>query len=341
MNTTDLTRAVFNRLRKYKFIILAAGVVFAVTLFLYARSKNIIYTSKATVFPLTTNSDNALSGSALSGILGLSDIPKSFSSEATINIIELTSSRYIRESVASSRLAGFGNKAITELLVQELNEKRSTWSKETRMPPDSAARAILGGELLRPSLAVKMSKNGVLELYYSNTNKHLITPISLAIIDKLSAFYIDLKIKKATFDYIFTVKKIDSLEALINRVDRKAIHLENTSFFTPQNLEFDLPKERVNAEKARYTRQRDIAYNNKEEAIWRLQKATPIISVLDKPTEPFIVEKPSYTAYAITGFIAGVILAALLLVSGIINKYARYQIYKSIFGTDIPQTIKS
>ncbi len=35
----------------------------------------------------------------LQGILGLSDAPKSFSSEATINIIELAQSRRIRESV--------------------------------------------------------------------------------------------------------------------------------------------------------------------------------------------------------------------------------------------------
>ena len=58
-----------------------------------------------------------------------------------------------------------------------------------------------------------MSKNGVLEIYFSNTNKALITPVTNVLIDKLSQFYIDLKISKALADYNFTVNKIDSLEA--------------------------------------------------------------------------------------------------------------------------------
>lgn len=334
MNTTELVRAIFSRLIKYKLVVLATGIILATLLFFYAKTREIIYTSRATIFPLTTSSENALSGTALSGILGLSDAPKSFSSEATINILELTSSRNIREAVAATRLPAFGNKTITELLVQSINKAKPLFSDEIKIPADSVAQAVLGGELLRPAITAKMSKNGVLELYYSNADKNLITPVSFAIIDKLSAFYIDLKIKKAAFDYSFTINKIDSLEMLINAVDRKAIRLENTTFFVPQKLEYEIPKDKVNSEKTRYMRQREIAFNNKEEANWRLQKATPVISLLDKPTEPFTVAKPSYILYAVMGFTLGSLLAVFLLLAGLLYKYVRYEISRNIFGTD-------
>ena len=65
------------------------------------------------------------------------------------------------------------------------------------MPADSTSAAALGSELLKDAISAKMSKNGVLEFYFSAKNKELITPVANVFIDKLSQFYIDLKISKA------------------------------------------------------------------------------------------------------------------------------------------------
>lgn len=341
MNTSELIRAIISRLVKYRVLVLCTGIIAALLLFFYAKSKRPVYTAKATIFPLSNVSENSLSSNALSGILGLGDVPKSFSSDAAINIIELTYSRYVREAVASSRLAAFGNKTITQLLMEDYNSHKSFLDDAISIPSDSVALAVTGGELLKSGIVAKMSKNGVLELYYSHPDNKLITPISFVLIDKVSQFYIDLKIKKATADYNFTVKKIDSLDRIISNIDRRAIHIQNTTLFAPDKLEYEIPKERVNSDKQRYLRQRDISQNNQEEALWRLQKLTPIISVLDKPTAPFTVNKPSSMIYSVTGFIAGSLMAAFICVFSLLYQYARYEIRKSIFDTASPGNLPS
>ncbi len=332
MNTSVLVREILNRLVKWRIGILIAGISGCGLLAFYARSQRAVYTAKATIFPLTNAAENSLSSNALSGILGLGDVPKSFSSEAAINIIELTLSRYVRESVASSRLPALGNKTIAQLLVEDQHRHHALWEKEIPLPADSTELAVIGGELLNPGITAKMSRNGVLEMYFSHPDTRLVSPVAYMLIDKVSQFYIDLKIKKATADYNFTVRKIDSLDAILGGIDRRAIRMQNTTLFAPSKLEYEIPKERINSEKQRYVRQRDISLNNQEEALWRLQKLTPIISVLDKPTPPFVVKKPSVMVYAIAGLVAGCLLASLLAVAGLLFKYCRDEIRKSIWG---------
>lgn len=332
MNTTLLIRAIVKKLSRYRLIILAAGMVCGLLLFYYAKQKGPVYTAKATMFPLTNAGENGLSTNTLSGLLGLGDAPKSFSNEAAINIIELTLSRFVRESVASTPLPQFNNQTIAALLIKDFNIHRPLFTKKVAIPTDSLSLAIAGGELLKAGISAKMSKNGVLELYYSNQARELVSPVSFVLIDKISQFYIDLKIRKAREDYNFTLRKIDSLEAIISHVDRRAIRMQNTTLFAPEKLEFDIPRDRINADKQRYMRQRDISLNNQEEALWRLQKLTPIISVLDKPTEPFTVSGSPSIVYAVGGFILGCLLAALLLVSGLLYRYTKSELKESIFG---------
>ncbi|MEO6731449.1 MAG: Wzz/FepE/Etk N-terminal domain-containing protein [Ferruginibacter sp.] len=332
MNTRELIIGILKRLERYKLLIIAIGILCGGLMFFYAKKQRPVYTAKATIFPLTNTSENSLSSNTLSGILGLGDAPKSFSNEAAINIIELTLSRFVRESVASEKLPAFANKTVTEILVNDFNSNKPFLADDIKLPADSLALAILGAEMLKPNIVGKMNKNGVLELYFSHTNKNLISPISYVLIDKLSQFYIDLKIKKAKADYEFTVKKIDSIEDIISGVDRKAIRMQNTTLFAPDKLEYDIPRERINSDKQRYVRQRDISLNNQEEALWRLQKSTPIISVLDKPTEPFAVSKISAVMYCIVGLITGCFFAVFIAVAPLLTRYARSEIRDSLLG---------
>ena len=342
MTSTVLIRSIFYKLGKYKIVVIGCGIFFALLLFFYARHKRPVYTAKATVFPLSSQSDNSISTSALNGILGIEGTSKSFSGDAAINIVELTLSRNVRQKAALTRLPQFDNKTITELIADDLNDHAFFWEKTIKMPADTEAIASLGGELLSDDLTAKMSKNGVLEIYFSNSNKKLISPITNVFINKLSQFYIDLKISKALADYNFTIRKIDSLQDMLTQVDKKAVVLQNTTYFTPgDRLEYGLPKENLSMEKSRILRQRDLSVNNREEATWRLQKATPIISVLDKPTEPFTMVKTSSVIFGIIGFAAGCFICTVFLISGLIYVYAKSEIYKSLFGDEpeLPLTL--
>ena len=342
MTSTVLIRSIFCKLGKYKIVVIGCGIFFALLLFFYARHNRPVYTAKATVFPLSSQSDNSISTSALNGILGIEGTSKSFSGDAAINIVELTLSRNVRQKAALTRLPQFDNKTITELIADDLNDHAFFWEKTIKMPADTEAIASLGGELLSDDLTAKMSKNGVLEIYFSNSNKKLISPITNVFIDKLSQFYIDLKISKALADYNFTIRKIDSLQDMLTQVDKKAVVLQNTTYFTPgDRLEYGLPKENLSMEKSRILRQRDLSVNNREEATWRLQKATPIISVLDKPTEPFTIVKTSSVIFGIIGFAAGCFICTVFLISGLIYAYAKSEIYKSLLGDEpeLPLTL--
>lgn len=342
MTSTVLIRSIFYKLGKYKIVVIGCGIFFALLLFFYARHNRPVYTAKATVFPLSSQSDNSISTSALNGILGIEGTSKSFSGDAAINIVELTLSRNVRQKAALTRLPQFDNKTITELIADDLNDHAFFWEKTIKMPADTEAIASLGGELLSDDLTAKMSKNGVLEIYFSNSNKKLISPITNVFINKLSQFYIDLKISKALADYNFTIRKIDSLQDMLTQVDKKAVVLQNTTYFTPgDRLEYGLPKENLSMEKSRILRQRDLSVNNREEATWRLQKATPIISVLDKPTEPFTMVKTSSVIFGIIGFAAGCFICTVFLISGLIYVYAKSEIYKSLFGDEpeLPLTL--
>ena len=334
MTSQDLIRGIFIKLTRCRYLILFISIAAGILAFLYARTIAPVYSSKASVFPLTASPENAISSNALSSILGLSDASsKSFSQDASINIVELALSRNTREAVVMERLPKMENKRIADLLIENENKRKSVFSKQIKIPPNDAMLAAIGGDILKANLLAKINKNGILEINLSSTDHNLLGPIGYVLIEKISQFYKDLKIQKAQFDYEFTVRKIDSLENVLNSFDRKAVRLSNTTLFVPtEKIQYQLPKENLSAEKDRVMRQRDASANNREEALWRLQKVTPIIATLDKPDPPFDVTEPSSVLYGLIGFFAGVILSVLLLISGLLYRYSRAEIHKTIFG---------
>jgi len=325
----ELIIQILKRLKKFRLIILLAGIGLAGLFYWYAQKNKTVYTSRATVFPLTSASDNSAMNSTLSGILGISEAPKSFSNEASINIIELALSRNTREAVALVKLPAFNNKTIAELLIETDNENNG---KKGPVTTDTLKLANIGGNILKAGVAANINKNGVLVLAFSSTNEKLVSPISYAFVDKISDFYRELRIGKARLDYDFTVKKVDSLDQELKKIDKQAIELANSSYFTPSDrLEYNIPKDNLNALKERTMRQRDVAANNREEALWRLQKQTPIIKILDKPDPPFDKKQTSKMLFAIVGFIVGVTLTILVLIGGIIGRYIENELQKAIF----------
>ena len=338
MNTIEFTRKILRRLGKVKLLILVIGILLGALLFMYAKKTPVVYTSRASVFPLTTSNDNSAGASLLSSLTGI-DAPKSFSQEASINIVELATSRRTREAVAMERLPQMGNKYIAQLLIESANKYKSFFEQDLKMPTNDTALASIGGNILKAAIIAKVNKNGILELTFSNSEYNLISPVSYIFIDKISQFYIDLKVKKARFDYNFTLRKMDSLQGVLNIYDKRAIHLARTTLFTPsERIEFTIPKENLITDKERVLAQRNSAANNREEALWRLQKVTPIIEILDKPDPPFDQKASSPILYSFIGFLLGCFLGALIFVGDILYKYINAEINTTVFRDKVVVT---
>ncbi len=332
MTNLELIKQLIKRLKKFSWVIIIIGLAFGGFFYYTAKQSILLYTSKATVFPLNSSSDNTVSSSTISNILGLSDAPKSFSGEASINILELANSRRTRDAVAMERIPSMQNKLISELLIEENNRHTGyTQNAKIVIPKDSLQLINIASGLLKGGFQSKINKNGILELYYSNSNPDLVRVISYIYIDKLSSFYIELKKKKAEIDYEFAVKKADSLLNVLNSLDRKAIALDETTFFTNEELKrYNLPKQNLAQDKSTVQSQYYYAVNNREAAAYKLQKETPIIEALDRPEPPYDATRKSATLYAMIGLMLGIAIGIGLFSWKIISKYIGDELNKAI-----------
>lgn len=297
-----------------------------------AKQAVVVYTSKSTVFPLNSTSDNSVSSSAISSLLGLSDAPKSFSGEASINIVELATSRRTRDAVAATRIPALKNKTVAELLIEENNNHLGFMqNNEIKMPKDSLVLYNIASNILQGTFNAKINKNGILELYYSNSNTQIVREVSYIFINKISDFYIDLKKKKAQIDYEFAVKKADSLYAVLTSIDQGLVKLNETTFFTNEELKrFSIPKENLLQDKNTVQSQYYYAVNNRESAAYKLQKETPIIEPLDKPEGPYDASEKSTKLYAIIGIMLGTFLGAVIVSWKLISNYLAEELNKAV-----------
>ena len=334
MTNLELIKQLLHRLKKFSWVIIIIALGFAAFFYYTAKQSILLYTSKATVFPLNSSSDNTVSSSTISNILGLSDAPKSFSGEASINILELANSRATRDAVAVERIPAMQNKMIAELLIEENNKHLGYMqNQKIDLPKDKDTQLLrnIASGMLRGGFQSKINKNGILELYYTNSNPDIVRAISYVYITKLSSFYIDLKKKKAEIDYVFAVKKADSLANVLSHIDRKAIALDEHTFFTdPQLKRYSLPKQNIEQDKSTVQSQYYYAVNNREAAAYKLQKETPIIEALDKPEPPYDTSKKSATLYAMIGLMLGAAIGIALFSWKILSRYIGDELNKAI-----------
>jgi uncharacterized protein involved in exopolysaccharide biosynthesis len=337
VTTADLTRLIFKRLKKFRFIILAAGLIVGALLYLYAKRTVVTFTSRATVFPLTSSPESSGTSSALSVLLGTDS--KNFSDDASINIVELAQSRTTREAVAATKIPSMGDKTIAALLVDDINNHLS-WMEDKVVPPPTEEQLIIwGGGVLRGGLSATINKNNMLVLTYTGRSEKLVEVISNEFIDKISNFYIDLKREKAMRDYRFAEYKVDSLRRVLSSKDYQLIAIDKRTLFTnTSKLEFKVPIENLMAEKEMVNSQYVQAVANRENAAYKLQKATPVIKVLDKPLPPYDSQRKSATMYGLIGFFLGSILIAALAIAGLILKFIRQEATKAIFGSTTKTT---
>ena len=338
MNSIELIKQLINRLKKYSWLIAIIAAAFGGFFYYMAKQSVLIYTAKSTVFPLSGTSETS-PGSTISSLLGLGEGTKSFTGDASINIVELANSRRTREAVAMVRIPSMQNKMVSELLIEE-NNKHIGFMQNTRIDPpkDSLSKINTASNLLKGAFTAKINKTGILELYVTNSSPELVREVSYIYIDKLSEFYIDLKKKKAQIDYEFAVKKADSLLFVLNRLDKRAIALDESTFFTNESLKrYNLPKINLAQDKATVQSQYYYAVNNRESAAYRLQKETPIIEILDKPEWPFDTVQKSTFTYVLMGLALGLVIGILVVSWKVINKYMANELNKAIEKASKPK----
>lgn len=332
MTSKELIVIILARLNRTKIIILIGGLALGVLLFMVAKNTPAIFSVKTTLYPLTSSPSGGPSTSALTELLGGSGgNTKTLSDEANINIEEVAKSRKTREAVVAERLPTFGNKTIAEILINDYNKTKSFFAPAIVVPTTLPELFATGGSLFANYYTVKVNKNSLLEIILSSTNDKLLTPASLILIDKISQFYKELKIKKAQFDYDFTQRKFDSLERVLRKFDNQRIYLNNTTLFVPEGkLQYTVPKQNIENNKTLVLSQRNGAASNREEALWRKQKVTPIIEILDAPQPPYNVVQPSKVLYGTVGFLVGCFLFALFSISGILFRYLNHEVKKNL-----------
>lgn len=331
MNNIELIKQLLHRIRKYSWLIAVIALTFGGLFFYIASQSLLLYTSKATVFPLNGTTDNS-PGSTISSLLGLGDATKSFTGDASINIVELATSRRTREAVAMEKIPSMQNKTVSDLIIEENNRHTGFMQNEKiERPKDSLAKINIASNLLQLAFVAKINKNGILELYFTNSDPDLVREVSYIYIDKLSEFYIDLKKKKAQIDYEFAIKKTDSLQNVLNELDKQAVKLDESTFFTNEGLQrYSLPKSNLAQDKATVQSQYYYAVNNRESAAYRLQKETPIIEPLDRPEPPFDTTKKSRLIYSIIGLILGSFIGLLIVSWKVINRYLGEELNRAI-----------
>lgn len=330
MTTNDLVRLIVERLKKFWYIVILAAILCSLILALYASTTPVTYTSKATIFSLSGGSD--ASANALSAILG-AETSKGFSDETSINIIELSQSRTTREAVAAMRVPSMGNKLVAKLLEEDINNHRGWLESKVIAPVDEKNLIIWGGKVLEGGITAVINKNNSFVLTYTGRSVALVKFISYGIIEKISKFYIDLKIDKARTDFTFASKKVDSLRGVMNTKDHILIARDKKSLFTPTDkLEYRMPYENMLADKQMVRNQYASAIANQQSAAYRLQKATPIIRVLDEPDPPYIKDSNSPVIFGIIGFVVGLIITSIIMISGLVFKYGKLEANKAIYG---------
>lgn len=331
MTSLEFIQQFISRLKKKFWIILLIALPLGGLFYFIAKQSIILYTSAATIFPLSSSSEGSGTGaSAISSLLGISGSAKSFSSDASVNIVELAMSRRTGEAVAKLKVKELGNKNFAQLLIQENNKYTGfLQNKKINFPKDTLSLINIGTNILRENLSAKVNKNGTLELGYTGSDKNLVRLISYAYVDRISEFYIDLKKEKAQLDYNFAVKKVDSLGEVIKNLDARLIKQNESNFFVNSELKrYSIPKMNLEQEKQVVQQQYFYAVNNRESAAYTLQKETPVIKMLDNPEPPYAISKKSAIIYTAIGLIIGIFLGAIIVCWKLIRLFIKKELAK-------------
>ncbi|MDE3214062.1 MAG: hypothetical protein KGM98_12575, partial [Bacteroidota bacterium] len=217
---------------------------------------------------------------------------------------------------------------------EDVNSHRGWFESEVPEPATHKALIVWAGEELKNGLDARVNKNNMLVLHYTGRSPELVRTISYGFIQKISLFYIQLKQEKALRDFEFATGKVDSLKNVMNSQDARLIAIDQRTLFTnTDKLQFRVPTENLLADKEMIRQQYATAVANQQNAAYKLQKATPLIKILDRPEPPYDIEDKSAILYGAIGLLLGWVLSSLFVTGGILIRYAKLEIKRSLFGS--------
>lgn len=326
MSINQLIALYLERIKKNRVWILVGAFILGTLLAIYSLFVPTFYTSTSTIFPLSSSSKSS-SSSVLSTLMGSSDVGSSFTNENSVNIIELAQSRTIRDEVARKRVKEDGNRMIAELMLDEYNKHRGLTEPKLNFKNDTSRIVNWAIGQLGTNLEASITKTNSFQFKYTGRSIALVKQISYAYVDEISQFYIALRIEKAKQDYEFATKKVDSLKDAIGQVDQKLINADDKTLFTDaMKLEYRMPTENMISDKQILRSLFTRAIANQQNAAYTLQRATPVIKLLDKPDPPYQKTETSKVKFFIIGFVLGVMLIMFIILIPLFRKFTKAEL---------------
>lgn len=305
-------------------MIILAGILLGLAAYFFFELRPVKFTATSKAYPMNASTGGQIT-SGLSSLLG--EGSSNFTNEASINIIDLATSISLSQEIAMSKLPGHGNMTIGETYIRLYNKHKLPWEENIKIPTDPAKLAITGGRMVRSNVFVSITKNGMLQTDVTSTDPTMITPMNYLFLDLISKYYRDLKVSKAQLDFEFSKAKLDSINRVLKMIDAEAIRLNNTTRFVPDDkLEYYIPKENLLTDKSILMSMRGAALNNVEYALWRIQKESPLIKILDYPEPPYSVNRPQSGMMGIVAGLGGLFLALLIAIMDIFGRLIKSSI---------------
>jgi LPS O-antigen subunit length determinant protein (WzzB/FepE family) len=321
------------------FIILIAGVAGGAVGILYAVISKPTYSATLN-FVLSTNSSSSSNLMGLASQFGVSlgnDNDDVFSGD---NIITLMKSRRMVQQALFSKPKS-ANESLLNIYIrnQKLNEgwQENERTKNAYPYPDDASKMTLVQDSLFKTIYDNLQKD-ILDVSKPNDNESIyeVTTTSVSdtfsyyltkyLVDATSLFYINTKTSTAKQNLDMLLKEADSL--------RNVLGGAITSAGSQTDLTFNLnPAYQVQRSGAQESQARAAALGqaygqvlqNLEIAKITLQKETPLYQIIDEPTLPLTMDKPS----KLISLIVGGLLAGFLICGFLVGK----RFYKSLITT--------
>lgn len=347
MTLKDLILSIRNWVRYFwgkKWLILLFAITGAVLGFLYAKSKEPLYTA-STSFVLES------SGGAGSGRLGAyAGIASAFGIDLGAagglfegeNILELYRSRNMISGALLKEAVFNGKKQLLIDRYIEFNKLKDSWVETSKLKNisfradnlypnasiqllhDSVMSAIVK-TIDKTQLGVfkKDKKLNIIYVTITSPDELFAKALNEALVQRVNQFYIDTRTKKALSNVAILQEKADSVRRMMTGAIYTASGIsdatpnQNITRMTPRVA--PMQNARANAEVNQKIL--EVVLQNLELGKISLEKETPLIQIVDEPILPLDIKRTGKLKAIIAGgFISGLLILMLLMIRRYLKK---------------------
>ena len=290
---------------RVKWIILAIGLIMGSALAIRAYLSPTMFRAVTIFHPESGDSGG---GFALPDPISLL-IGNGTSSASDQQMIGVLRSQTVSEKLVADTIPWKGDTVLlADLIIEETPRPFSIVRAITSLvSPDTGytyqTKIIIASRQLMKELSASTNENGFIDFSVGFYQPELIGIIAEKYIENLVEYYTNQKTEKADQNVAFFTERADSIKGELDKVAAsraRIVDQEQYRIFARDQIstaELDIKLEML---KEMYIQ----LVASREQFIAQLKRVTPIIQVLDPPTPPFDVEKPS----VIKGFLSGLFL---------------------------------